>query len=75
MGASFTEENSETHLCLNKFVKYNGKSMFKKKLSDAVISDARQLTGPNGIFKTYDNVAVGYNLPFNNQSFVRPLSN
>ena len=71
MGASFAEVNIETHLRLNKFVKYYGKSMFIKEFSDAGILDARHLIGPNGIYKTYDNVAIEYNLLPNNQSFVQ----
>ena len=48
VGASFAEENFETHLWLNKFVKYNGKLMFIKEFFDAGILDARQFIGPNG---------------------------
>ena len=70
VGASFAEENLKTHLWLNKFVKYNGKSMFIKEFPDAGVLDARQLIGPNGIYKTYDDVAAEYHLFPNNQSFV-----
>ena len=70
MGASFAEGNFETHLWLNKFIKYNGKSMFIRKFSDAGILDARQLIGPNGIYKRYVDVALEYNLLPNNQRFV-----
>ena len=58
VGARFAEGNFETHLWLNKFAKYYGKSMFIKEFSDAGILDVRQLLGPNGIYKTYDNVAA-----------------
>ena len=75
MGASFAGENSETRLWLNKFVKYNGEPMCEKEFFDAEILDARQLIGPNGIYKTYDNVAVKYNLLPDNQSFVEYMSN
>ena len=70
VGASFAAGNFETHLWPNKLVKYHGKSMFTKEFSDAGILDARQLIGPNGTYKTYDDVAVEYNLLPNNQSFV-----
>ena len=44
--------------------------MSRKEFSDAGILDARQLIGPNGIYKTYDKVAIEFNLLPNNQNFV-----
>ena len=44
--------------------------LFIKEFPDAVILDARQLIDPNDNHKTYDNVAIEYNLLPDNQSSV-----
>ena len=65
-----TNDNSETFLWLNRFLKYKNKPLYNEEFANAGIVDAKQLVDSNGNFKSYDNLAIEYNLNPNNASFI-----
>ena len=68
---------SETFSWLNNSLKYKGRPLYIKELSDAGIEDAQQIVDINGNFKSYDKIATEYDFIPNNCSFIeyiKPIS-